>query len=383
MDIYGTIGPACAQSAVLTEMFRLGMTGMRLNLSHTDLQECREWTDMIKKAAEAAGVSPRLLVDLQGPELRIGVMEAPMRLKEGEEIFLFFKDGSGAGDRGGIPVPRALQPVLEPGQQVLLDDGRILLKVTGRSVKEDGQGNVLEYGKGDSSKEDLSQGKVPGSQDGGSAYTDSRMEGVCCRVQRGGILTSRKSIALPGIELDLPALTESDRRNIREAKSHGVTGVMLPFVRSSLDLKKLRQELVQAGAAGLEVFAKIENLDGVRNLKSLLPEADEIVIARGDLGNRMPLWELPAVQAEIARVCREAGKPFMVVTQMLASMENSRVPTRAEVSDIFRAVAEGASSLMVTGETASGRYPVETMEYLCRTEAYAREYLAGRPGVAP
>ena len=149
---------------------------------------------------------------------------------------------------------------------------------------------------------------------------------------------------------------------------------MLPFVRSAEDLIELRQELQEADAGELEVFAKIENLEGVAHLEELLPFADQIVVARGDLGNSMPLWELPVVQAKIAETCRLAGKPFLIVTQMLASMEEHPFPTRAEVSDIFRAVSEGAASVMVTGETAVGKYPAEAIRYLVNTVRAAEGY---------
>ena len=281
----------------------------------------------------------------EGPELRIGELERPLQLKEGNEILLKpltskkiagrAKDTDIQDDsRSMIPVPEILWPALRQGQQILLDDGKILLIVEQSCTGE-----------------------------------------ACCRILRGGLLTSRKSIALSKTEMKLPTLTESDHKNIQEVKKHGITGVMLPFVRRAQDLQNLKQELEKAGASELEIFAKIENLEGVRNLNDLLPYADHIVIARGDLGNRMPLWELPVVQAKIAAICKEAGKPFMVVTQMLASMEKNKVPTRAEVSDIFRAVSEGAASVMVTGETAAGSYPLEVIRYLCRTVESAQDYL--------
>lgn len=353
MDIYGTIGPACLDDKLLEEMFLLGMTGMRLNLSHTELSDCHEWTDKIKQAAKSAGVKPKILIDLQGPELRIGKLETPILLREGEQIILESQNREetkskeldcglfGCQEYGqsaaAISVPEPVIARMETGQQVLLDDGKIMLVVLA-------------------------------SEQGRS----------CCQVSRGGILASKKSIALQGIELYLPTLTESDRKNLRQAREHGVTGVMLPFVSKAYQLQNLKRELLEMKEPELEIFAKIENLEGFHNLKHLLPYADHIVIARGDLGNRMPLWELPPIQAEIAKVCRKEKKPFMVVTQMLASMEEHKVPTRAEVSDIFRAVSEGAFSVMVTGETAAGRYPVEAMKYLCRTVQSAQEYLKER-----
>ena len=149
--------------------------------------------------------------------------------------------------------------------------------------------------------------------------------------------------------------------------------MMLPFVRGKADILALRSALEQADAADIRIFAKIENMAGVRALPEFLHLADEIVIARGDLGNAMPLWELPRCQKQLSAVCRAAGVPFMVVTQMLDSMCSRAVPTRAEVSDIYNAVADGASSVMLTGETAAGQYPVEAMEYLVRTARTALE----------
>ena len=164
-----------------------------------------------------------------------------------------------------------------------------------------------------------------------------------------------------------PALTEEDLQNLKIAKQCGVTGVMLPFVRGKADILALRSALEQADAADIRIFAKIENMAGVRALPEFLHLADEIVIARGDLGNAMPLWELPRCQKQLSAACRAAGVPFMVVTQMLDSMCTRAVPTRAEVSDIYNAVLDGAASVMLTGETAAGQYPVQAMEYLVRT----------------
>ena len=142
---------------------------------------------------------------------------------------------------------------------------------------------------------------------------------------------------------------------------------MLPFVRSAEDIRTLRAALEDAHAGQIQIFAKIENLAGVRTLPEFLPLVDQVVIARGDLGNAMPLWELPRCQKQLASLCRASGVPFMVVTQMLDSMQTRAVPTRAEVSDIYNAVLDGAASLMLTGETAAGQYPVQAMEYLVKT----------------
>lgn len=295
LEFYGTIGPACAQLETLQRMVEAGMTGIRMNLSHGPLSAHKDWLDII----HAVGI-PQLLIDLQGPELRIGTLPQPL--------------------------------VLEPGQSLLLDDGRLLVQVA------EADGAALQ-----------------------------------CTVIRGGTLQSRKSLAAPGLTVASPTLTEEDLQNLQLAGACGVTGVMLPFVRGAEDIRTLRRALEQAGAGQIRIFAKIESLAGVQALPEFLPLVDEVVIARGDLGNAMPLWELPRCQKQLSAVCRSAGVPFMVVTQMLDSMCSRAVPTRAEVSDIYNAVADGASSVMLTGETAAGQYPVEAMEYLVRTARTALE----------
>lgn len=307
IDIFGTLGPACAQAETLAEMLRLGMTGVRLNLSHVTLPEAAPLTEALHRAAQRSGIQPKLLIDMQGPELRVGRFAEPLRLSEGMVIAT-----------EALHLPPCARELLCPGQEILLDDGKLLLMCE-------------------------------------TAET--------ARVVRGGVLLSRKSAALPGQSLSLPALTEADRENLALARDFGVTGVMQPFVRSRDDLVAVRAAL----PAGIRLYAKIENLAGVSRLEEILDEADEIVIARGDLGNAVPLWELPALQKRISAACRRRGVPFMVVTQMLASMEHSPVPTRAEVSDICNAVLDGAGSVMVTGETAVGDYPVEVIRYLVNT----------------
>lgn len=328
MKIYGTIGPACSEENIMHQMFVEGMTGFRLNLSHTSLNAAEDQINTMHRAAQKAGIKPDLLIDMQGPELRIGGGYAPKLLMEGTKVVL----SSGYGNH--IPVSKQILEVLEPGQDILLDDGRILCRVTKASPE---RANV--------------------------------------EVIRGGILRPRKSIALPGVSLSLPVLTELDRENIAVAKDYGVTGIMQPFVRDAEDLKAVQKEIAAVGAGDLRILAKIENQTGLDNMEELIPYADEIVIARGDLGNTIDLWEVPAAQKDIADLCQEAGRDFMVVTQMLTSMEHAPVPTRAEVSDIFNAVLDGASSVMVTGETAIGEYPVEVIHALVSAVHAAERYL--------
>ena len=318
INIYGTIGPACANPEILQEMFREGMTGMRLNTSHISVKEAAPQIRMIREAAAACGVEAQILIDMQGPELRIAKMTQQMNLKKDQIVC--FREETCEGQ--GIPLPTMIYEALKEGIEVLLDDGKILVEM-------------------------LDEHKAI--------------------VRRGGVLSGGKSIALPVVELNPPAMTKQDHENIKAAVEYGVTGVMQPFVRSAADLQTVRNAINEACGNEIRLFAKIENLSGVENLENFFGLADEIVIARGDLGNAMPLWELPGVQKDISRRCKAAGVPFMVVTQMLASMEHSAVPTRAEVSDIYNAICDGASSVMVTGETAVGEYPAEVIKYLSRT----------------
>ena len=330
-QIYGTIGPACKNKEVLSEMFALGMTGLRLNLSHTTLQEAAGAIADIQSAAASAGLKPELLIDMQGPELRIGKLAQPLALENGTAVsFCPAGPESAALSAEAIPLPELVLDALRPGQELLLDDGKLLL------------------------------------------VADTPHSG---RVLRGGLLRGGKSIALPGCSLRPPTMTVQDQKHIREASRYGVTGIMQPFVRDAEDLKLLRDALDAAGSTDIRIFAKIENLSGVEHLESFFPLADEIVIARGDLGNALPLWKLPSLQQRIAAACRSASVPFMVVTQMLASMEQSAVPTRAEVNDIYHAILDGAASVMVTGETAVGAYPVEVIRYLVNTVRQAERDL--------
>ena len=245
MEYYGTLGPACGSVQTLKEMLAAGMTGVRLNLSHGDLEENGHWIRMVQEAGRELHSQVQILMDLRGPELRLGRFKEEIQAEEGSWLVL--------GD-GGLPVPEEALAYVCPGDRILIDDGKV----------------------------------------------------------------------------ELEALKE-------------------------------------AGAGEIQVFAKIENMQGVESIKELLPYCDHVVIARGDLGNAMPLWKLPGVQKRLARECREVGKPFMVVTQMLDSMHERAVPTRAEVLDIYNAVLDGASSLMLTGETAAGSYPVQAVEYLVNT----------------
>ena len=308
---------------------------MRLNLSHTALTESEGYIRNYQTAATQMGVEPQILIDMQGPELRVGQLQMPLELMKDEQA-LFLESSSVAlctkfPAQKWMPVPKAVLAALV--DEVLLDDGKILVRVV------------------DNMTEDV----------------------LVVEVLRGGILQSHKSIKIIGKNISLPPLTAHDIENIKVAKDYGVTALMQPFVLNGGQLREVRATLNEYGAENVEIYAKIENRLGVEHIDDILAEADVIIIARGDLGNDMPLWELPRVQKQIEAACHKAGKSYIVVTQMLATMEKNPVPTRAEVSDIYHAVYHGAWGVMLTGETAVGAYPVEAVRYLANTAKEAEE----------
>lgn len=319
LHIYGTLGPACCQKDQLKHMLEAGMTGMRLNLSHANLKDCQQWLDNYQLAQKECHIKADLLIDMKGPELRIGNLINSIELCTNTHILI---DQS-------FQFPNLIYEHIQVGNNILLDDGKILLKV-------ENVHNQLQ-----------------------------------CVVVRGGILKSHKSIAIEGLEISSPTLTDSDIENLKQARKYGVTGLMQPFVRNSNDLINIKHVLHQLNLDDIKIFAKIENKEGYQNLQEILPYADCIVIARGDLGNAFPLYELPKIQKHIENICNHNHKPYMVVTQMLDSMHHKAVPTRAEVNDIFYAVYHGASHIMLTGETAIGSYPLESMEYFVKTSEIA------------
>ena len=331
IEIFGTLGPACAQADILEKMFLEGMTGMRLNLSHSGLKESESFIRNFQQAARHTGRKPELLIDMQGPEIRIGDLPFPLHLKESEKIALVSKSEDKT-NATAIPVADHVISELEVGDHILLDDGKLELIITSIKPK------------------------------------------IIASVLQGGPLQKRKSLKIVNKSISGPAITEQDKENIRLAKDYGVTALMQPFVTKGEQLRKVRRELQENHMEHIRIFAKIENREGMENIRDIIPYADMIVIARGDLGNDMPLWELPAAQKTLSEICRKAGKPFLVVTQLLASMVQNPYPTRAEVSDIFHAVSDGAAAVMVTNETAVGKYPVEVIRYLKKTAQEAEKW---------
>lgn len=380
IEYYATAGPAWQSPEQIEKIVKTGLTGIRLNLSHTSLEASRERIQCYREIAERLGKKPEIIMDLKGPEMRVGWLKSRMQLWPGNELILKAKSS-----RESSPVlcaPPAIINAVEPGDHILVHDGIIELEAVEELEPEIVMNSVQETtGEPESGKPDGDeQAEAPAEMPEGEALTQSPSETqeirrrFRLRVVRGGILNSQQSIKIVGKEVYGPVLTKADLENLDLARELGITICMQPFVRDGADVEALREAIKERGL-DMRIFAKIESQTGLQNLDSIIETTDVVVIARGDLGNAVPLWQLPRVQKEIAEKCRAHGRPFMVVTQMLQSMVSRAVPTRAEVSDIFNAVLDGASSVMLTAETSIGEHPVEAVEYLIKTAEEGRRYL--------
>jgi pyruvate kinase len=318
--IVATIGPACCSPEQIAQLLDAGMDGARLNMSHGARDDHAERARVVREAEEASGRAVALIADLQGPKLRIGDLPAPVQLVRGEEVVVAGEDAARDGD---LPVsPSVLGSVLVPGKQVLIDDGHIRLTV--RQVE---------------------QGRAR------------------CEVVVGGIVTPHKGVNLPGVALPIPSLTRKDLDDLNFALDLGVDYVALSFVRSGADVRALRT-LIEAAGSPAYVIAKIEKAEAVAALDDILDEAHAVMVARGDLGVEIGAAEVPLLQKRIIHKALERGKPVITATQMLESMVHSPEPTRAEASDVANAILDGTSAVMLSGETAIGEYPVESVQVM-------------------
>ncbi|MEW6046965.1 MAG: pyruvate kinase [Bacillota bacterium] len=321
-----TIGPASETEEILTGMLDAGMDVARLNLSHGTLDEHTRRLERLRRLSGRHQRQLAVMLDIQGPKIRLGDLpDEPIRLKPGDVVVLEGVEPGEPAGPGAIAVgyPQLAQSV-RPDQAIHLDDGAIRLVV--ESVEE---------------------------------------RRVRCRVQNGGLLRSRKGVALPGVDVALPALTAADRQHLLWAARVGVDFVAASFVRRAEHVEAVRDELRRAGSRAC-IVAKIESAEGLRNLDAIVASADGVMVARGDLGVDIPLEEVPLAQKEIIRRCNAAGKPVIVATQMLESMVRSPLPTRAEVTDVANAIFDGADAVMLSGETAVGEHPVEAVSMLHR-----------------
>jgi pyruvate kinase len=320
--IVGTLGPASADVGVLERLVAAGLDAARLNFSHGTHDEHAERARLLRETQQRVGRPLALIADLQGPKIRVGELTVPIELATGQAVVVAGEGQAGPGD---VPVsPPVLSQVLRPGNEVLIDDGMVRLRV---DQVDDGR--------------------------------------VHCAVLAGGRVGAHKGVNAPGVELPVPSLTDKDLRDLEFALELGVDYVALSFVRSADDARSLRELLNNAGSTAL-IIAKIENAQALEDLGGIISASDAVMVARGDLGVEIGPAAVPLVQKRIIQAALEHGRPSITATQMLESMMSSPEPTRAEASDVANAILDGTSAVMLSGETAIGRYPVEAVAYMDR-----------------
>ncbi len=339
-----TIGPASCSVDLLQEMILSGMNVARLNFSHGGLDYHGENIDRIRTASEAVGKPVAILMDLQGPKLRVGEIEGEgVLLEEGAEITLTSRPIVGHGAE--IPVQYISLPTLvRPGDRILMDDG--LLEVI-----------VLE-----------------------SSETE-----IKCKVVTGGLLTSNKGMNLPRAHASIPAITEKDKRDLGFALEKGADWIALSFVRNANEVVVLQELIRRQCAFGCPtpVIAKIEKPEAMNNIDAIIAAAEGIMVARGDLGIEASPEEVPMMQKQLIQKCNQAGKPVITATQMLDSMMRNPRPTRAEASDVANAILDGSDAIMLSGETAVGHYPLAALRTMVKIAERAEVELQNRIAQQP
>ena len=317
VKIIATLGPSSSDPDTIRRLFEAGADVFRINMSHASPEKATELHRIIRKIEADAGRPIGILVDLQGPKLRVGEFARDSaELKEGSTFHFDTNEDSGSALRVYLPHPEIFEAV-EPGHALILDDGKLRLKVLEASA-------------------DL----------------------ITAEVIVGGPLASRKGISLPDTILPFGAMTEKDRRDLEHAINLGADWIGLSFVQRADDVAEARK-LTRGRVA---IITKIEKPAAMEHLDAILELSDALMVARGDLGVEMPLEQVPGLQKRITRACRNAGKPVVIATQMLESMILAPVPTRAEVSDVATAVFDGADAIMLSAESAAGEFPAEAVE---------------------
>jgi len=324
--IVATIGPASREPEVLRKMIEAGLNVVRLNFSHGRPEDHRQTVEMVRAAADAAGRAVAILQDLQGPKIRVGrFAEGKVVLRAGQSFVLTTNDVVGDEQRVSVSY-KGLVGDVAPGQLLLLDDGRLRLRV-----------ERVDHAAGE----------------------------IHTVVELGGELSDHKGINIPGADLSIPAMTDKDIEDLALGAELDVDWVAVSFVRSRDDLLLARHYMNRLGHEA-KLMAKIEKPSAVQRFDEILAEADGVMVARGDLGVEMPPEEVPIVQKRLIRRTRAAGKPVVTATQMLESMIHAPSPTRAEASDVANAIFDGTDAVMLSAETAVGEYPVEAVAMMAR-----------------
>lgn len=323
-----TLGPASERPDILERMVRAGLNVARLNLSHGDRATHAARLQAVRAVSARLNTPVGVLFDLQGPKIRLGELPgSSVTMREGDLVTLHSGLNSPVG---AFPVDyEGLSSDLRAGSTVMLRDGIVALEVVG----------------------------IDGPF-------------VRCAVRRGGEVSSRQGVTLPGAAVNLPPLTEKDRSDLLFAVEMGADFVALSFARRAAHVQELKELLARAGAPAMPVIAKIENREGVERCDEIIAAADGVMVARGDLGVEMPAEEVPLVQKDLIRRCNLAGKTVITATEMLESMIRNPRPTRAEVGDVANAIIDGSDAVMLSAETAVGQYPIEAVEFMSRVAQF-------------
>lgn len=327
-----TIGPASRDADTMREMLEAGMNVARLNFSHGTHEEHRKTIETFRRVRDEQDRPAAILLDTKGPEIRLGDFENGSEiLEEGDEFTLTSEECPGTKERVSTTY-KALPSQVSLGTSILIDDGRVRLRVAGTTEDE-----------------------------------------VRCIVVNGGKVSNRKGVNIPNQSLDLEYISEADRQDILFGIEMDVDYVAASFVRSGADVKVLRLLLNENGGDRIKIISKIENTEGIENFKEILALSDGIMIARGDMGVEVDFEKLPGIQKKFIKECCKAGKTVITATQMLESMTHSPAPTRAEITDVANAVFDGTSAVMLSGESAAGDYPVETVKAMAKIVSQAEE----------
>lgn len=320
-----TLGPACSDRETLAQMCHAGMNVARLNFSHGTHEEHEDRIELVKKVRTELGLPIAIMLDTKGPEYRIKTFKnGRVCLKEGDRFVFTSEEIEGDESRVSVNY-KGLPKDLEAGDTILLNNGLMAFEVTDTTDTE-----------------------------------------VHCIVTVGGELTNRKSMSFPGKTLKQVYLSEQDKQDIRFGVEHDIDFIACSFVSCRQDILDVKNYLGELGASGIDLIAKIENRSGVDHIEEICEECDGIMVARGDMGVEIPYEELPAIQKKIIMKCRMLGKRVITATEMLESMIYNARPTRAEISDVANAVYDGTSAVMLSGETAAGKYPVEAVQAMAR-----------------
>lgn len=334
--IVATLGPASDSEETIRALIEAGVDVFRLNASHGSQAEHGERIRKVRAITKALGVEAGILLDLQGPKIRLGKFQSGGAvLRQGDWFTLTTEEVLGNAERASVSYARLAEEV-RPNDRILLADGAVELQVV-----------------------------------------DSSGTAIRCRVVRGGAIADRKGVNLPGVAIQAPALTKKDMADLRFGIEAGVDMIALSFVRRREDVVRLRLFLEEAEAE-LPVIAKIEKPEGWQNFDEILEESDGVMVARGDLGVEMALERVPFIQKAIIERARRRGRFVITATQMLESMVDSAVPTRAEVSDVANAIYDGTDAVMLSAETSAGRYPVEAARWMARIAEETDSRLKGR-----